>query len=924
MFSLLSSFSGNYRDRNSDVYRFIEGESIKFCKVFTPDNPEGRLSGLPYKFIIHSTEDPKTLEEAYELTKFLARNPNLLAIRGVKVEGVPEPLHRNKETFNTNIPSSILVLDVDSLSTNIPAQDLEGVGDFVISKLHEAMPEVFPEDLGYVIHASSSAGIKSGVRAHFLFEVDKPATQGQYKTLMQLLNSRSKSGILADTALYNRTQPHFFADPQFLGGMEDPFAKRSRVFMKKGSVVRRPLDLREYSSRSASISPADNQLFSLIEGLKEIPEDFEHDYELYIEAQGGLYVRRTPRLFHRALQTGVCLGWLAKQITPKLEKYVISKGKKRSARDYIENAKKAALQGFLDSSRREAPDTSRAVPIRDISMESPTKFLRLDQLPAKGSVTFVKASLGTGKTTAITNWIDKGMIDGRFLAITNTRSLVGSNALKFRSGMYNKQVDLLGFSTGVLPRMSTTIHSLHKFAKLAPTIKFLFIDEIDAVVNDLLFSPLIPNRGQCIQTLHDMIMFADHVVFADGDISSETIEVLGLLIDFNKPINKVVHERRMLADCRAHEFPDEGSVWAAIKGCLDIGDTALLVSDCSPDTLNEKGMALRNQTGCIVKEIHSGSTEDEDIKDILENTNDALREQKIDALLCSPSVTGGLDFSYFDSVFVITNTNNHTPNLRFQASRRDRGAKDIYYYTSRQTEGFDAGSETHKGAEEHISKSYSIELGWVGESQKIYAERRERESRNFRNTFRYYLLAQGCRVHIHAGSWGVLESEKDEYMQQKIHAILESTANYSPERHNDAFLTKEHLVRYFHIEDMADITYEDVELFLSKKPHKRAEFFHKLYKDFWPAIKQCGESISPFVKAIEGNKSRFYLATGRNANPKFAKMYLTQAGISKPGEFDEIIDFYRTYCKIEGYDIPEEFLTEDERERRDESVLELV
>ncbi|MFP9065750.1 hypothetical protein ACLI1X_16275, partial [Enterococcus faecalis] len=187
-------------------------------------------------------------------------------------------------------------------------------------------------------------------------------------------------------------------------------------------------------------------------------------------------------------------------------------------------------------------------------------------------------------------------------------------------------------------------------------------------------------------------------------------------------------------------------------------------------------MALRRNTGALVKEIHSNSTSDVDIRRILDYTTNELIDQQIDCLLCSPSVTSGVDFNYFDNVFVITRTSNQAPNMRFQAIRRDRGAQNIYYFIDKSTSGFSAGSE-----------QYNIDEGWLELAQQLYARRRELESRNYTSTLRYYLLDQGATIDIFSESWGTIEGAGKEYTAERINAILHSTPDYCAPRHADAY-----------------------------------------------------------------------------------------------------------------------------------------
>lgn len=917
MFTILKGFEGYHFNNDKGEWEFLSEHDWRFAKKFTPYQENGLPAMLPSKFIVVDEYEPEDLEETWELTKLLTSSPNLLAIRAKLAENVPMPVKRNRKTFNTEVTSRIVAIDVDSIPafSGFDYKDLEATGKYVVSLFNKVQPEVFSLNTGFIIHASSSSGIKHGVRAHMFFEANEEVSQAQLKYYFSNVNKYSREVLgfdLADLAFYSGTQPHYFADPIF-EGVKDPFEGVTRSLYVKGDILEFPAHMPAYQSRKAEVTRSDSKFFDMVEGTKFMSERVEETFEDLCEAEDGVFLRLIPKLYHRAWQDGVCINWLEKQLVKPLSKYIASNDKGRQIQDYINNGRKEALRAFIGEARRSVPENLLGVKVEKLEANEESLYLEMKDLPPEGTITFVKASLGTGKTTAVTKWIDEGKVQGRFLAVTNTRSLVSSNAEKFRSGMYTKSMDLLNFSMGQLPRMSTTIHSLHKFKNLADKIDFLFIDESDAVMSDLLFSPLIKQRRECIQTLHDIILHAKHVILSDGDISEETIEAYGRLVDFSKPINAVVHDRKMLKDASAFEFPDEKSIWVALKACLELGESCILVSDCSPDEINSNAITLREQTGCIVKEVHSASTEDEDIRAILDKTNDELKAQRIDALLCSPSVTSGVDFNYFENIFVITRTNNHTPNLRFQAARRDRGARSIFYYTSKQAEGFHAGSS-----------NYLVEEGWLEQSQQIYAKRREQESMHYCNTFRYYLMAQGCKIKIMPDSWGALDSSEESYTLQKINAILESTAQYAPPRHNDAYLLKEYIVKYFHLDSTTDVDFQLAKDFVTKKPHKKAEFFHKLYKNFWPSIKQCNnKNIYPFIDAIQRNKSLFFLDTGKNANPKFAKMYLSQAGIPEPGNFEEIIDFYRTYCRLEGIEIPEEFLNDQEKTDRLEGQLEL-
>lgn len=920
MFSILRGYAGHVYNEALDQWIDMSRQDILFAKVFTPTG--SKPAAMPTKFTLESEVDPKNLEEAFKLVSRLASDPHVVAVRGRKrIPG--ETFRRNSANFDTSIPSTILAMDVDNMP--LPAEldplDVRAQAEYVLSILNGISADMFPQGLGYIAHASSSAGLKPNVRLHLLLETNIPVTQGQIKYALSEVNRtcliKHKFDI-ADMAYYSSTQLHYFADPIFKGGMEDPFwsSDKPRLVFRKGVKAVMPSDLPDFASKKVTFEPKMFELLKHIRGMNNTTEELEDTIRELEEAQDGVYLRIIPKLYHRALGAGISLDYLEQEIRPALELYIKDKSSSnRSIEDYFNNGRRECVKAFIANSKREISDNIKGIRVSDVPTASTfdNPFLSFSGLPPPNTLSFVKASLGTGKTTAIVKWLKMGMIEGGFLAITNTRALVSSNAKKFEAGQYDKAVDMVGFKQGRINRMSTTIHSLHKFKTMVDKIDFVFIDECDAVMNDLLFSPVVKQRAQCAQVLYDILRQAKYVVLSDGDISSETVEAYGSLIEFEKPVAAYRHHRRMLSGASAFEFPDESSIWVAMQTALEMGEKCILVSDCGPPELGEKGISLRASTGCIIKEIHSSSTADEDIRRILDYTTDELVAQQIDGLLCSPSVTSGVDFNYFDNVFVITRSGNQTPNMRFQAIRRDRGAQNIFYYTDKTTSGFMAGSD-----------QFQVQQGWMEKAQSTFARRRELESRNYASTLRYYLVDQGATIEVFGESWGKIDSAEKEWTEERINAILCSTVEYSPPRHNDAYESKLLLVQYYHLESINDVTRELVEQFVSEKPHQRAEFFHKIHPVFWESITKCTEKqYGPFIEAMKAHKKDFFMATGQSANPKYAKMYLGKCGIKNPQDTTKIVDWYRTYCKMEGVTIPWVFMTEEERQMVSEANADL-
>ncbi|BBL19276.1 putative replication origin binding protein [Vibrio phage KIT04] len=901
--------------------RYVEpspDSKVRLAKVFDKDGKS--LDPIMPKFfnVIEST-NPNTLEQVFKLISEYQKNPEIALIRATPVSSIRN-IRRNTETFNCSVRSRIIHMDIDGIDAPKDGMSIEEQARWCLDLLHELEPDMFSSENAFIAKASGSAGIKKGIRLHMYMQANKAVSNGQLKWLAYQMNRKCKEehGFeLLDTSVYDKVHIMYTAEPIFENPELNPFKDKERAIIVEGTAIDLPDAMPEYQGMASYTLKKEHLGYIMgIEGLHDFPsEDFERRIENLKSASDNVFMRHSISVYAAAVEQGVDIAWLDTQVRTILQGY---QGLKRDPEAYINNAKQAALKIVLSRSLRKVdgnvnvssdPTSPSMLPVKDLETDSADndRFLKINHLPPEDSLTFVKASLGTGKTTTVQTWLSSGLFDGRFLSITNTVSLVEGNAKKLESGCYNKLKDYTEFRDGKISRMATTIHSLHRFYDTINQkgLDMVFIDECDAVMNDILFSELIKEKDKCIKTLKLILQEAKYVVLSDGDISPETIEAYARLCD---PVKQVViykHDRKMLSNAKAIELFDEASIWAAMQGALEIGEKCLLVSDCSPDELNEKGIALRSVTAANVKEIHKNSTKDADIKEILTYGNASLQQQRVDGLLCSPSVTSGVDFSYFDTVFLITRDSGiHAPNLRFQALRRDRGAKTIYYYTAPNTEGFKAGAD-----------KYEESLGWLQRCRKIFAKRRENECSKYKSTFRMLLRDQGCVISLDPSKWGNIESANSEYHEERVNAILSATPSFTLQRHNDAWEVKQFITRYYdEVDDLGDVTEEMVERWLKEKPHDRAAFFHKVHKRFWKIIKTCEASFDPFVTHLKKYPSEWYQCTGLDVRtePWRIKRYFKMMGITEPGDFDNIINWYRTYCKIEGIQLPTEFMTEFE------------
>lgn len=130
-----------------------------------------------------------------------------------------------------------IMLDIDSVD------DPKGRDPATLTAVEVAggavsyLPEEFKR-AKFWYHLSSSMGIKPGIRVHLWYWLDRPVTDQEKKAWL--------SDYPVDKALFNAVQPHFTADPEFIGGV-DPYPDRFGLYepVDATDTVFVPLDLAE-------------------------------------------------------------------------------------------------------------------------------------------------------------------------------------------------------------------------------------------------------------------------------------------------------------------------------------------------------------------------------------------------------------------------------------------------------------------------------------------------------------------------------------------------------------------------------------------------------------------------------------------------------------------------------------------------------
>ncbi|MDU8910060.1 hypothetical protein [Aestuariicoccus sp. MJ-SS9] len=184
--------------------------------------------------------DVKTLGDAVQ---FLAKQPTKVVIRGHYDGRLDQPVRRRKEHFSAESRQWCMI-DIDSLPWDGDLQDQDAMLRYAASQL----PAEFQNtDCWY--HFSSSMGIKSGIRVHLWYWLERPCSDEEMKAWL--------TGCAVDLSLFNPLQMHLTSNPQFIEGATDPFPKRSGFFRAGKGIIVVPVPT-DLQARSEAIQRTSN------------------------------------------------------------------------------------------------------------------------------------------------------------------------------------------------------------------------------------------------------------------------------------------------------------------------------------------------------------------------------------------------------------------------------------------------------------------------------------------------------------------------------------------------------------------------------------------------------------------------------------------------------------------------------------------
>lgn len=877
MLTVLKACDYMQKDSVTGDYSIRYAENTFFTKVIESET-DIKPSSMVSKFTLDRYIEPKNLQELFSELQILEKDPHACVIRYEYIKAKVGETVVRKATELRQVKNHIVAIDVDDvpLPTNIGKTDLKAQGKHILNMLIEADSEFFTKDTGFIAQASSSAGFSNKIKLHMWFWNKSPVNQQQVKNAMYRLKTKG----LVDLALYSTGQIHYTAAP-IIRNIANPFNLTPRMVYVEGCSLFIPATYPEYVSPARTTPTERFEYLDAVIGSvtpNSVVQTLLETVKSWNPKKRGLRTK-VIALYHNALQSQYNIDLLDKEVLEYLNVFRPNQGQR-----YINEAKTAAMNHIKACSGREVEDKVLGLPINSMSGGKHERFLDVTSFP-KNHTTFLKASLGTGKTATIERMLATGQIRGTFLAITDTSALVEANAKRFNAGDFRNRDHIDAFNSEHLDRLSGTLHSLAKLEAAHRRFDFIFIDEADSVLNTLLFASIIKDhtRQQIIERLSSILRSCERVVFSDGDLSQETIQCYIDLMEGVKPITSIVHYRKNLNNVPTYRHKSANSLWGAVEACLSVGQKCLVVTDNSPDTLNIYAKVLsRVFPGKNIEVAHAASKMDDTVVRIINETTTALQELEIDAILCSPSITNGVDFNYFDTVFVITATDIHSPNMRFQALMRERTPKEIHYYLAPTVKGFDTG---YSG----ISDS----ADWLTASRKLIAVRKEREYKVYGATFNYYLVKAGCKIHYVDDPYlcPKTKADEEEYLDEKALAIIESAllGKVIP-RHNNAFQLYDLISAMWNIEHP---TFDEVRFFLKEEPHVKMEFFHSIADEFWDVIKYNNPLL--LQEELKGDRGhRFYLLTGMSLKRRSGRDILKACGMSD--DIEDFVKMYKRFC----------------------------
>ena len=474
---MLSLFKARSYRIGDNIYNLNDGalpEKYWHRKVFDSCGKKVDISRVSeYGGIVSYIQYAKTLHEIEEFLINAHSRPDLLCMySGVQktyLKSMTNPetvmMRPTKEFFSIEATdTNIIAIDVDNwLVEGLEVTDINECGKYILGQLNKAAPEIFSLNSGYVIKASSSCGMKSGINYHVFFINQEPITIAQVKTIIKKVNY--ELGNFADPSVYSPGRLWYASKPLFIDPSIDPLLGKEFIQVVDGRDICIPNSTEADISRDLSKLNVSSikKYFKNFKGIDPTSEELDPKIQTILdkiesgEISDLVWSKHSLHLIFMAIGNGYDLDlFLEKVLRPALVRYAT---KKRVRVDrYLEKIDYALKYATSTVLREISKDTliSRKIlsqnKIENIDIqEIPANeygYLSLPEpFPERNTINFIKSSLGTGKTTTVKNLIDEGKLKN-VITITNRVSLVNSNARKLGLTSYKEMGTFSGAARG--------------------------------------------------------------------------------------------------------------------------------------------------------------------------------------------------------------------------------------------------------------------------------------------------------------------------------------------------------------------------------------------------------------------------------------------------------------------------------------------
>lgn len=270
---------------------------------------------------------------------------------------------------------------------------------------------------------------------------------------------------------------------------------------------------------------------------------------------------------------------------------------------------------------------------------------------------------GTGKTEQVVRWQQEDKL-GRMLAVAPRIALVVGTAHRLGISAYTDE-GIAGNASMMADGISTTLDSIHKFQHYP--VDTLFLDEFEQLVAHLT-AKTMKNRRKVLATLTKLCHHAKHIIMADADLSSTTVQKLTQLgILPPEKITAMVSHYQACAGGVIHMVESELGLSRQVLDCAQKGEgiyiatnqrgglhnmARMLLKQIGPEKAGytyrhgDFIVPLRNgQRMVLVTKDNSGLAE---VGEFTRDINSNLRDN--DILMTSPSISTGVSINVINGI----------------------------------------------------------------------------------------------------------------------------------------------------------------------------------------------------------------------------------------------------------------------------------